>query len=51
MQELLKKYKAQVQQGSVAHITMADQIRRIAELEKERDSLSDKVNKRKIYKF
>lgn len=44
MQELLKKYKAQVQQGSVVHITLNDQIRRIADLEKERDSLSDKVH-------
>lgn len=43
VQDLLKKYKAQVQQSSVDHITLADQIQRISDLEKENDTLKDQV--------
>ena len=45
MAELLKKYKAAVQQQSVSQITLNDQLQQIEELIRERDLLKQQVSK------
>uniref|UniRef100_A0A914C202 Myosin XVIIIA n=1 Tax=Acrobeloides nanus TaxID=290746 RepID=A0A914C202_9BILA len=44
LQALLKKYKVVVQQASVDSITLVDQIEQIAELEKQKQRLTEQLN-------
>ncbi|KAK6192213.1 hypothetical protein SNE40_003722 [Patella caerulea] len=44
MAEIMKKYKAAVQQQSVDHITISDQLRQIEEMSSERETLKQTVN-------